>query len=122
MRRVRSFCPHCGAIVAKGERCACRPRKARPRRQDRSGEPWRSSYGGAEYRENRQAAMRRTRGRCASCGRVAAVLEGGEWKVRGGEVDHIVKLRDGGDDSASNLQLLCIPCHRRKDRETGRRR
>lgn len=32
------------------------------------------------------------------------------------EVDHIVPLFNGGHDTASNLQLLCLPCHLIKSR------
>lgn len=32
------------------------------------------------------------------------------------EVDHIVALEDGGQDIASNLQCLCVPCHKNKTR------
>jgi hypothetical protein len=32
------------------------------------------------------------------------------------EVDHIDALEDGGQDIASNLQALCVPCHREKTR------
>lgn len=28
-------------------------------------------------------------------------------------VDHIVPLASGGGNEASNLRLLCLPCHRR---------
>lgn len=32
------------------------------------------------------------------------------------EVDHIQALEDGGEDIASNLQCLCVPCHKTKSR------
>lgn len=32
------------------------------------------------------------------------------------EVDHIQALEDGGQDIASNLQCLCVPCHTKKTR------
>ena len=32
------------------------------------------------------------------------------------EVDHIKALEDGGEDIASNLQCLCVPCHKKKTR------
>lgn len=34
--------------------------------------------------------------------------------VPAAEVDHIVPLRDGGDNSRENLQPLCALCHDRK--------
>lgn len=30
------------------------------------------------------------------------------------DVDHIVPLSRGGEDTAENCQVLCVPCHRRK--------
>ena len=30
------------------------------------------------------------------------------------EVDHIVNLASGGDDSRDNLEAICTPCHKRK--------
>ena len=30
------------------------------------------------------------------------------------ELDHIVPVEQGGSDDRSNLQLLCLPCHRTK--------
>ena len=47
--------------------------------------------------------------RCVKCGRVVPML--GDLGVRG-ECDHIIKRSQGGDDSLTNLQLLCPTCHR----------
>src|SRR5688572_6619085 len=30
------------------------------------------------------------------------------------ESDHIIELRDGGDNSLENFQTLCLPCHKEK--------
>ena len=43
--------------------------------------------------------------RCANCLRVTNYHT----------VDHIKKRTDGGTDDISNLQLLCLSCHRQKD-------
>lgn len=43
---------------------------------------------------------------CRSCGRVTDKREG--------EVDHRTPLAQGGSDDASNLQWLCIECHKLK--------
>ena len=37
-------------------------------------------------------------------------------------IDHIIELQDGGQDIASNLQALCVPCHNRKTRDHQLRR
>lgn len=41
--------------------------------------------------------------------------------VAGEEFDHIVPLRFGGKTERSNMQWLCIPCHRAKSAEECRR-
>lgn len=51
---------------------------------------------------------------CQICGRVA---DRGD-----GEVDHRIPLAQGGSDEASNLQWLCIDCHRAKtERENAQK-
>jgi hypothetical protein len=32
----------------------------------------------------------------------------------GNEVDHVIELAAGGDNSIENLQVLCSPCHKVK--------
>lgn len=32
------------------------------------------------------------------------------------EIDHVLPLSHGGEDTAQNLQILCVPCHRDKSR------
>ena len=32
----------------------------------------------------------------------------------GNEVDHVIELDEGGEDSIENLQVLCGPCHKVK--------
>lgn len=45
MSRMKTFCPHCGRVVPKGQRCECRPRpKRKPTKGDGTRaerEPWR---------------------------------------------------------------------------------
>lgn len=115
------FCPHCGGTYPAGTRCPCRPRpKRRPTEADATRaerEPWRSEYGTAEYRRERQEAIARARGRCADCGRPCAELKGGRWTTAGlgGEVHHERALRDGGPSGRENLVLLCRSCHAKRD-------
>lgn len=45
-------------------------------------------------------------GTCSSCGVAHAVDEI--------EIDHIIPLSCGGEDTLANLQLLCKECHTRK--------
>lgn len=51
---------------------------------------------------------------CRACGRATDKREG--------EVDHRTPLGEGGSDADSNLQWLCIECHRLKtQRENAQR-
>lgn len=118
--RMRKYCPHCGKTF-EGRRCPCRPRpKRRPTPGDATRsqrEPWRSEYGEVEYQRNRQLAMARTNGRCKYCHGQCAVFDGRRWITRGmgGEVHHKVPLCEGGTNDSTNLELVCIPCHRALD-------
>ena len=51
----------------------------------------------------------RCNGRCSNCG----VRIGGSIRPA---FDHVVALINGGSNSESNLQLLCLPCHSQKTR------
>lgn len=37
--------------------------------------------------------------------------------TQGAELDHILPLYKGGDNNDSNLQMLCIECHKKKTAE-----
>lgn len=128
MSKLPTYCPRCGKVVPKGRRCNCRPRpkrdgngrKRRPTPRDRRRaelEPWRRAYGTKAYREARQEAIARTRGRCADCGKVCAWWDGSRWRTEGmdGEVDHVRALSEGGTNDPANLELRCRSCHRRRD-------
>jgi hypothetical protein len=45
-------------------------------------------------------------------------LKGEPFDESGYEIDHIKELRDGGTNDLSNLQALCIMCHRVKTNRT----
>ena len=123
----RRMCPVCGKPYsgAACPRCAKRAshltkRTHGTRSKDAEGarkaaNPWRVEYGRVEYRKARQAAIQRSMGRCASCGRKCAELSGGTWRVTCGGVHHIRALSQGGGSNVSNLVLLCPSCHNRID-------
>lgn len=48
----------------------------------------------------------RAEGRCAKCG----------LEANPGQYDHAISLILGGRNAESNIQLLCIPCHKAKSR------
>jgi len=127
---AKKFCPHCGKTSPAGQPCPCRKagRKRKPTPGDATRgerEPWRSEYGGAEYRRNRQVAIDRQRGLCLDCGCVCAEYADGKWKTsrHGGEVDHVKPLCEGGTNDAENLALRCKSCHGKAEarRRRGRR-
>ncbi|KIL36045.1 hypothetical protein SD71_10640 [Cohnella kolymensis] len=41
---------------------------------------------------------------CQECGQTQGLLE----------IDHIVPIAQGGTNELNNLQVLCMPCNRRK--------
>jgi 5-methylcytosine-specific restriction endonuclease McrA len=53
---------------------------------------------------------------CAECGAVvgAEKSEDGRWSEVPWEADHRIPLEDGGPHHMDNLQVLCVPHHRRK--------
>jgi 5-methylcytosine-specific restriction endonuclease McrA len=40
----------------------------------------------------------------------------------GNEVDHVIELDAGGDNTLENLQVLCSPCHKAKTAKYNSRR
>lgn len=52
---------------------------------------------------------------CAECGVVCGPEKvNGRWHEVEWEADHREPLEDGGPHHIDNLQVLCVPCHRRK--------
>lgn len=77
-------------------------------------ESWGSGRGGRPWRRKRDAILLRDKYSCQQCGHIGTDLE----------VDHIVNIAQGGTDDDSNLQSLCVPCHKAKtatESQAGRR-
>jgi 5-methylcytosine-specific restriction endonuclease McrA len=96
-------CLRCGALISSGSYCkrkACTPAYAKR-------DPRRGSGGAAS--KLRAAVMKRDKGQCRA-------LEGGfrcpETDPQQLEVHHIVKVVDGGSNTAANCVLLCRRHHR----------
>ena len=78
-------------------------------------EPWKSSKGktstergyGYKWRKTRDRIMRRDSYLCQACLRRGIITEAKE-------VDHILNKARGGTDADSNLEAICVPCHRKK--------
>lgn len=62
---------------------------------------------GAGWRRIRGRVLKRDKGLCQPC------KSKGIYSVAN-EVDHIVNKASGGDDSMSNLQVICKDCHKAK--------
>jgi 5-methylcytosine-specific restriction endonuclease McrA len=101
---VLRLCPGCSQPTRTAGRCAdCRRQYERernltqPRRRIRNLKRW---------QQTREAVKRRDGYACLACGATAPL-----------EVHHRVKLRFVADPyDQSNLETLCISCHRKKDR------
>lgn len=71
-----------------------------------------------------EAAWHRSGGRCecrnGRCGHFVwgcnkpldRNARGDDFSAGGWEAHHVVPLKEGGKDTLSNCQILCIPCHK----------
>ncbi len=105
--QLPSSCIECGARATSGP--YCEEHKPKPKESSRAS--YRKGYRDPAYYRERQAALNRARGACELCGAIGKL-----------EVDHIVPLRDGGQNRRENLQAVCVPCHQLKTRADRRRR
>ena len=77
-------CITCGALTDYGSHCRAHARGGSTR----------------AWRKVRARVLARDRYRCQLCGAPAS------------EVDHIVRVADGGGDHLSNLRAICLRCNR----------
>ncbi len=91
--------------------CTIKPRmQAAPQREmakpvaAEGADGWGSGRGGRPWRRIRNVILERDQYTCCHCGLVTLDLE----------VDHIINVAAGGTDDESNLQALCVPCHKTK--------
>lgn len=68
---------------------------------------WGLGRGGRPWRRLKAKIHLRDKYTCQCCGVVTMELE----------LDHIVNIAQGGNDDESNLQSLCVPCHKEKTRK-----
>jgi 5-methylcytosine-specific restriction enzyme A len=125
----RGFCRQCGVEVPKGRKTFC---------GDACVETWKMKRWPAVRRAK---VFERDKGICAECGidctaekeRIRSLrgteqhqVELARWRVGDRynlwEHDHIVERIDGGTNDLSNLQTLCLICHRRKSAANATRR
>ncbi|WP_429267487.1 HNH endonuclease [Paraburkholderia sp. EB58] len=71
---------------------------------------------GSDWDRKRILVLKRDGGLCQPCLRARRV-------TRATQVDHIRSKAEGGTDDESNLQSICVPCHKAKTaRESARAR
>ncbi|MFU8927546.1 HNH endonuclease [Acinetobacter puyangensis] len=71
---------------------------------------WGSGRGGRPWRRLKDKIHLRDNYTCLECGVVTRALE----------LDHIVNIAQGGTDDESNLQSLCVECHKKKTQNESR--
>lgn len=71
---------------------------------------WGHGRGGRPWRRLKDKILMRDKHTCQECKRVGGELE----------LDHIVNVAVGGSDDDSNLQILCVECHKVKTMEESR--
>ncbi|MFP8877484.1 MAG: HNH endonuclease signature motif containing protein [Myxococcota bacterium] len=130
----QGICRWCGEEILH----ASGPRKGKPNLRRRWHPACVDEYNQSDPRAARRVIRKRDRGFCADCGLDTYALRrrlrgrGSHRKLRElgfharrslWELDHIVPLVEGGGHHPTNLQTLCVPCHRRKSvREAAERR
>jgi len=129
----RGTCRWCGEAIVYLEGA----KQGKPDRRRRWHPQCVGAYNATDPRELRRRVRRRDRGRCAVCrldtdelkrrmkGRRmwSKLCEKGFVRRRSlWELDHIVPLIDSGSHDLSNLQTLCVPCHRKKTVRESRQR
>ena len=71
---------------------------------------WGTGRGGRPWRRLKAKIHLRDDWTCQCCGVVTMELE----------LDHITNVAQGGTDAESNLQSLCVPCHKKKTQAESR--
>lgn len=75
-----------------------------PSPQAHGAESWGQGRGGRPWRRLKQLIHERDMWTCCACHQVTTELE----------LDHIINVAIGGTDDDTNLQSLCVPCHKKK--------
>ena len=129
----RGTCRWCGEPIVHGAGA----RRGQPDARRRWHPACVDVYNQSDPREARRRVRKRDRGFCARCGLDTYALRrqhrgrGSTRRVRElgfkprksfWELDHVVPLIDGGTHELSNLQTLCVPCHRAKSAGETRER
>ncbi|MCG2572416.1 HNH endonuclease [Acinetobacter sp. ME22] len=87
-----------------------KPRLEIRRQQTEPKKNWGTGRGGRPWRRLKGKIHLRDEWACQCCGRVTTELE----------LDHIINVAQGGTDDESNLQSLCVECHKKKTQKESR--
>lgn len=87
-----------------------KPRLQIRRQQTETKKNWGTGRGGRPWRRLKDKIHLRDEWACQCCGRVTTELE----------LDHIINVAQGGTDDESNLQSLCVECHKKKTQQESR--
>ena len=112
-------CAHigCGKLVRDGRYCSAHQGDKKQGRfaDSQRGSRHERGYGTA-WDKLRLVILARDNGLCVLCHEAGRLTPAAQ-------VDHIIPKAEGGTDQESNLQSVCVPCHRAKtDREKLRGR
>ncbi len=78
---------------------------------------WGNSRGGRQWRRKRQQIFKRDNYTCQVCKRIGIPEQGKDNSL---ELDHIINIASGGDESDNNLQTICHTCHKIKTQKESR--
>lgn len=114
--RAPCICSHagCGRLVTKGARCQQHEKLAGwYLYEQQQGNRHERGYG-YQWEKLRKKILSRDNYLCVNCLSKNIMLPAKQ-------VDHIVPKAHGGTDAPSNLQSLCVACHRRKTAQESTR-
>ena len=111
--KAKRPCNGCRKVLTTDGYCD----KCRPKPWDHKKSRHERGYG-SDWEKTRQRILERDRHLCQVClkhGRVTSHKHKDKYgEVHNLQVDHVIPKHKHGSDADSNLQAICVPCHRIK--------